>query len=192
MTEWWPPILILCGLVAGYVEPIPCPDHTPRYGLHLESGEFEMATHPLYDKGLKRYPGLVDAAKRASDILNEIILGTTFDNIASKFVAIRLRDGSSDRILYDSFRDCVRGQSDEFTNAYIALRNLRHGTRPEEMVRILQYHRDAYDKGFRLPDPDSRTGGQQLIMDTAQHDAYRRQFAAVEMLLREERARRGY
>jgi hypothetical protein len=120
-------------------------------------------------------PGYSDSAKRASDILNGYIAFVPFDELKHKWVAIRLADGGSDGQLYDSKRDAVRGQLDEFLCAYICFRNILSGSSPRDMELFLKFNRDAYDAGFRLPDPDEVNGGRQVLMTTKLRDYYRSQ-----------------
>lgn len=140
---------------------------------------------------MKIDPGIIDAAKRASDIVNKAVLGNAFDMVSHKWIAIRLADGGSDGVLYDTRRDAVRRQSDEFQCAYVALRNLRQGAQPEQMARFLQFSRDAYDAGFRLTDPDAPAGGAEVLMDSNTNDYYKEMMRDVEALLRAERMRHG-
>jgi len=43
------------------------------------------------------------------------------------------------------------------------------------MELFLKFNRDAYDAGFRLPDPDDQFGGRDVLMTTALRDFYRSQ-----------------
>ena len=116
-----------------------------------------------------------DAAKRASDIVNSYITFVPWDELRRKWLAIRLSDGGYDGNLYDSKRDAVRHQLDEFLCAYVCFKNLQGGSKPSEMELFLKFNRDAYDAGFRLPDPDHQFGGPDVLMTTAQRDYYRNQ-----------------
>lgn len=111
-----------------------------------------------------------DAAKRMCDIINNAILNKDWDTISHSWVAIRLSDGGSDGVLYESKLDAVRHQLHEMQCAYVALRNLRAGTNPIECQRYLDYNRKAYDAGFRLPDPDAKHGGPELFLSTNDYD----------------------
>lgn len=111
-----------------------------------------------------------DAGKRASDIINSYLVFTPWDEIKGKWVAIRLSDGGSDGTLYDSKRDAVRHQSDEFLCAYVSYRNMMQGCTPHEMDRFLEFNRKAYDAGFRLPDPDAQSGGPDLYQSVSDYD----------------------
>ena len=114
-----------------------------------------------------------DAAKRASDIVNSYRTFMDWDELKNKWLAIRLSDGGYDGTLYDSKRDAVRHQLDEFLCAYVCYRNLVGGATPGEMELFLKWNRDAYDAGFRLPDPDDPGGGPDVLLTTAQLDYYR-------------------
>jgi hypothetical protein len=119
--------------------------------------------------------GFSDAAKRASDIINSYRTFVPWDELKTKWLAIRLSDGGYDGNLYDSKRDAVRHQLDEFLCAYVCFKNLIGGARPKEMELFLKFNRDAYDAGFRLPDPDDQFGGRDVLMTTALRDFYRGQ-----------------
>lgn len=93
-----------------------------------------------------------------------------WDELKDKWMAIRLSDGGYDGSLYDSKRDAVRRQSDEFLCAYLCFRNMMSGVTPREMEIFLKWNRDAYDAGFRLPDPDDICGGPEVIMTTPRYD----------------------
>lgn len=131
---------------------------------------FEMAEN----NGQITEPSYTDEAKRASDIINAYYSYVPLDRLLRSWVAIRLSDGGSDGVLYDSKRDAVRHQSDEFLCAYISLRNCPNGVSKLEAERFLAYTRATYDAGMRLPDPDDPTGGREPFMPVAQFDGLRR------------------
>jgi hypothetical protein len=116
-----------------------------------------------------------DEAKRASDLINAFVTFTPRDELQRKWIAIRLADGGSDGTLYDSKQAAVKHQSDEYLCAYVSFRNLIQGTTPREMEVFLRFNRDAYDHGFRLPDPDAKTGGPSALVTTAQADFWNNQ-----------------
>lgn len=123
---------------------------------------------------LPSVPRYSDAAKRASDIVNSYIAFVPLDELREKWLAIRLSDGGSDGNLYDSKREAVKHQLDEFICAYVCFRNLiAGGSKPRDMELFLRFNRDAYDAGFRLPDPDHEAGGKDVLMTTALRDYYR-------------------
>jgi hypothetical protein len=107
-------------------------------------------------------PGIAhsDAAKRCSDEINLHLAALGFEAFR-KWVAVRLADGGSDKALYDSKRDAVRHQADEQLCAYVCIPPTRMSVCSAEA--FLSFTRRAYKAGFRLPDPDSRTGGPDVI-----------------------------
>jgi len=118
-------------------------------------------------------PELIDAGKRASDQINLHRTFMQWDELKTKWIAFNLSDGSSDGILYDNKRDAIKHQVHEFQCAYVCFKNLIQGSTPKEMAIFIQFSRDAYKAGFRLPDPDDVTGGPDVLMTAAQTDYYR-------------------
>ena len=92
-----------------------------------------------------------------------------------KWVAVRLRDGRSDGVLYDTKRDAVRHQSDEKLSAYVCIPP--NGMTPCRAESFLSTMRRLYDAGWRLTDPDDRNGGPDLIPRTAAEDQARQMTA---------------
>ena len=110
---------------------------------------------------------VTDAAKRAFDIVNSYVTFTDYSYRVRCWVALRLIDGGSDGTLYESRREAVRHQSSEQLCAYFSYRNAPNGFASVKDAQLyMDYHRMAYDSGFRLPDPDARDGGPELIMPT--------------------------
>ena len=130
-----------------------------------------MATTDLCQHGRKVCTDCVvvtDAARRAFDIVNSYVHFTEFEHRVKCWVVLRLADGGSDGTLYESRREAVRHQSDEKLCAYFSYRNSPNGFASRKDAQLyLDYHRMAYDQGFRLPDPDASNGGPELIMPTA-------------------------
>jgi hypothetical protein len=89
-----------------------------------------------------------DAAKRCSDT---ITLAATFGKVGS-WVAIKLSDGGSDGVFYDRRANAVSHQLHEQLCAYVKIPP--GGMTPKEAEIFLGYHREVYDAGFRLPDPE--------------------------------------
>lgn len=105
--------------------------------------------------------GHADSARRMADTIN---LHWTIQQWGAigKWVAIRLSDGGSDGVLYDKKREAVRHQLHEYQCAYVRI--IRDQMSVCEAHTFLEVSRRAYDAGFRLSDPDSRTGGRDLLL----------------------------
>ncbi len=101
-----------------------------------------------------------DAAKRASDEVNLHLAALGFEAFR-KWVAVRLADGGSDKSLYGTKREAIRHQSDEQLCAYVCVPPTRMSVCSAEA--FLGFTRKAYNAGFRLTDPDSTTGGPDVI-----------------------------
>jgi hypothetical protein len=110
-----------------------------------------------------------DAAKRAYDAVRELATFNDYDTRVkqSPWVALRLSDGESDGRLYDTKRDAVRHQLHEMLCAYFCFRNAPSGFATYRDAAIyLAWNRAAYDSGMRMPDPDARNGGRDLVLPT--------------------------
>jgi hypothetical protein len=80
-----------------------------------------------------------------------------------KFCAIALQDGSSDHVLYDHRKDAVRHQHhNEQWYCFVKIVPLAMTTCEAQI--FLDFHRSAYDAGFRLVDPEHPRGGRELIV----------------------------
>ena len=91
---------------------------------------------------------LADAGKRASEAVNLHVLGGN----VGKWVAIRLADGASDGIPYDSRSDAIAHQLHEQLACYMQV--TPDGITPHDAVRFILINRALYDAGYRLADPD--------------------------------------
>lgn len=111
-----------------------------------------------------------DAARHASDAVNLHMHALGFDAMRH-WVAVRLSDGRSDGALYDSKVDAVRHQTDEKRCAYVCIPP--SGMNPCRAESYLSTHRRLYDAGFRLADPDSKTGGPDVIPRSTNEDQAR-------------------
>lgn len=87
-----------------------------------------------------------DEARRAADTLNLHVAG----GAGGRWVAIRLSDGGSDGVTYDTRAEAIRHQLHESQCAYMRVSSAT----PAETATFLAYNRQAYDAGYRLPDPD--------------------------------------
>ena len=90
-----------------------------------------------------------DAAKRCSEIIN---LHTLSGN-TGRWVAIHLSDGDSDGVVYDTWREAVKHQLHETQCCYIRIPV--DGMSIPAAERYLDIHRQLYDAGFRMVDPES-------------------------------------
>jgi hypothetical protein len=91
---------------------------------------------------------LKDAAKRCSDSIRlHIACG-----MAGKWVAIRLSDGGSDGVVYDTRGDAIRHQLHETLCAYVKIPLDDMPT--EEAAIFLAFNRRVYDAGYRMTDPE--------------------------------------
>ena len=112
-----------------------------------------------------------DVGKRAYGIVRGYVAFIPQDQLKRSWVAIRLSDGGHDGVLYESKRDAVRHQLDEFLCVYFSYRNAPSGfASPKDAQLWLDFNRAAYDAGFRLPDPDATSGGPDLIMPLPNED----------------------
>lgn len=89
-----------------------------------------------------------DIGRRASEAVNLHVIGGN----VGRWVALRLEDGSSDGIPYDSRRDAIAHQLHEQQCAYI--RVTPDGITPADAARFIALNRSLYSAGFRLADPD--------------------------------------
>jgi hypothetical protein len=107
-----------------------------------------------------------DAAKRMSDIINGLVTFIPVWELRSKWVAIRLADGGYDGNLYDSRDAAIDHQLDERFCAYVLMQSMLQGAKPLDCAIYLEYHRQAYDAGMRLHEPQAP----QLILPTGTYD----------------------
>jgi hypothetical protein len=114
-----------------------------------------------------------DSAKRAYDIVRSYVHFVEYSERIGKWVALRLEDGGSDGVLYDSKRDAIRHQAHEHMCAYFSYRSAPNGfENVRDAAAWLAFHRHAYSRGGRLVDPDDPGGGPELIMPTAEEQFY--------------------
>jgi len=95
-----------------------------------------------------------DSAKRAADSINLHIHANGHDAFG-KWVAIRLSDGSSDGVLYDTRVDAIRHQLHERQCAYFRIPPFGETISVAEAETFLNYNRSIYDAGYRMPDPEA-------------------------------------
>jgi hypothetical protein len=107
-----------------------------------------------------------DAAKRMADVINAIVTFTPIWDLRTKWVAIKLSDGGYDGTLYDTRDDAISHQLDERFCAYVCMGAMLSGAKPLDCAIFLEFHRQAYDAGMRLHEPEAP----QLIMPTSVYD----------------------
>src|ERR1700735_1590513 len=114
-----------------------------------------------------------DSAKRAYDIVRGYVAFVDYSERIGKWVALRLEDGGSDGVLYDSKRDAIRHQSHEQMCAYFSYRGAPEGFgNVRDAAAWMAFHRHAYSNGMRLADPDDPGGGPELIIPTTEEQFY--------------------
>lgn len=91
-----------------------------------------------------------DSGKRCSDVIRLHILAGK----AGHWAAIRLSDGGSDGIAYETKARAVYYQLHESQCAYICIPP--DDMSPASATRFLEINRNLYDAGFRMTDPDSQ------------------------------------
>jgi hypothetical protein len=102
-----------------------------------------------------------DPAKRLSDTYNLHRLAIGLDAVG-KWFAVSLAEGRSDDVLYDHKRDCVRHQQHN-EQLYAFIKIVPAGMNHCEAEVMLAKHRQMYDAGLRLTDPEDRHGGPDVI-----------------------------
>lgn len=107
-----------------------------------------------------------DAARRCWEQVKNVAHHTDWETRINSYLAIKLADGSTDGVLYATKRDAVRHcHGNEQWFAFFSFRDAPGGfASPRDAAVFLAYHRMVYDQGGRLPDPDDRRGGPDMIM----------------------------
>jgi hypothetical protein len=112
----------------------------------------------------------LDAAKRLSGIVNSMVVLHPTDVVINSWIAVSLADGGTDGVLYDSRANAVKHQIHETQCAYLSLRAAPAGMGVQEAYVYIKFHRDAYNAGYRLTDPEKEYGGYDLQMPIAIED----------------------
>lgn len=115
-----------------------------------------------------------DAGKRVAETYALHRLADPYESIG-KFFAVKLEDGRTDNVLYDTRADAVR-HTDESHYAYVQIGPWPMS--PEDATMFLEIHRRAYKAGMRLQDPDSVANSRVLIPRLRKNDVYK-QLAAL-------------
>lgn len=114
----------------------------------------------LHEAGESPEPRWPDEARRCSYQIN---LHVACGNVG-KWAAIRLSDGGSDGIAYDTRADAINHQLHESLCAYVRIPV--DGMPPQEAMRYLGAMRAFHDAGFRFVDPE----GPEPILPQRQED----------------------
>jgi hypothetical protein len=98
--------------------------------------------------------GFSDAAKACSDAVGQVVNDHLGEILLGRriWLAIRLSDGKYDGGLYDTRADAVRHQLHESLCAYLLVPPC--GMPPRDAESYLRFHRQAYDAGYRVTDPE--------------------------------------
>lgn len=108
-------------------------------------------TNVIVDTGDAPDRAYSDAARHCADAVNLHVM-VDHVNAIGKWVAVRLADGESDGVLYDTKADAVRHQLHETMCAYVCI---PPGGMPVADAEVyLRTMRQLYDAGYRLADPD--------------------------------------
>lgn len=92
-----------------------------------------------------RYP---DDARRASDIVNmHVVAGSTW-----RWAAIRLSDGGSDGVPYETREDAVRHQVHEQFCCYVQIPPA--GMSPRQAANFLKFNRALRENNMKMSDPE--------------------------------------
>ena len=97
--------------------------------------------------------GFSDAARRMADEIN-LHVAALGEAASRKWVAIRLSDGGSDGVLYDTRPDAITHQLHERLCCYVRLPPFGQMMTVSEAESFLTFNRSIYDAGYRLQDPD--------------------------------------
>lgn len=119
----------------------------------------------------QKHFGHSDSAKRLTDTYNlhRVSAGLLNFDVLRKWFAVRLSDGTSDQVLYDTKQEAIRHQHhNEQQYAFICIAPSSMNVCEAEVT--MKTHRTLYDKGLRMVDPDSRTGGKDWIKRTSVED----------------------
>ena len=117
-----------------------------------------------------------DAAMRCADNINMHYRAIGWDAVG-KWCAIALQDGTSDHTLYDHRIHAVTHQHNN-EQRYCFVKIVPSMMDYCEAEVFLEFHRKAYDAGFRLVDPEHPRGGRELIVRGRAMETVRKQLAA--------------
>jgi hypothetical protein len=96
-----------------------------------------------------------DAAKRISDGIRLAVVFHDWEEIKNGWMVFTLADGESDHVVYPSKSDAIAHVSNEFLYLYVNLRACVSGMPAKDAQLFLELHREAYDAGMRLSEPEA-------------------------------------
>jgi len=122
---------------------------------------------------LERDQAKIDRAKRLSEIVNSLVLIHPLEVLTRSWIAVRLSDGGTDGVLYDTRRDAVRHQAHEQQCAYIQLTAVMGGMAVQEAYVYLKFQEHVYDNPrFRMTDPEAPNGGVDMQIPLTYEDVH--------------------
>lgn len=119
---------------------------------------------------LERDQAKIDRAKRLSGIVNSMVIIHPLEVVVRSWIAVRLSDGGTDGVLYDSRVDAVKHQQYENQCAYLSLRAAVSGMDEQEAYVYLKFHEHAYDAGYRFTNPEAPNGGMDMQIPLTYED----------------------
>jgi hypothetical protein len=108
-------------------------------------------TEVILDLGQAPDQAFSDAARHCADAVNLHVSVDPY-GVTGKWVAVRLEDGRSDGVLYDTKAAAVRHQLHETMCAYVCVPPVGMPLADAEIY--LAQTRAMYDAGVKLSDPD--------------------------------------
>jgi hypothetical protein len=101
-----------------------------------------------------------------ADVINSLVTFNPVWHLRECWIAIRLADGGFDGNLYATREEAIKHQPDERFCAYVWMGNMIQGAKPLDCAIFLEFHRQAYDAGMRLHEPEAPS----LIVPTKAYD----------------------
>jgi hypothetical protein len=105
-----------------------------------------------------------------SDIIAETITHHGPWELRTTWMAFKLSDGSSDKVLYDTKADAIRHQLHEQLCCYVAMGNVVAGMSPMDCQIFINLHRHLYANGGRIQDAEHPRS---LILSTRSYEIMR-------------------
>lgn len=97
---------------------------------------------------------IVDAGKRMSEIVGNVVTWAEWDEIVASWMAFKLEDGDSDRVLYPTRREAILHQPRPEHCFYLKLAECRAGLSPRDATILISVFRIQRDRGRYHPDLD--------------------------------------